>query len=143
MSTRPALVSVALLVGTPFLTWGQQGAPAGLAMAESGFANKTFLIGEAGAERQPLNDTHSYFIFQPNGSAIYRGTRGTTVLKDSPLGWRIVGDSLCLIPSAFTIEAAGKTQRIEREAIKYAFAKVSGGYLLKRKGEQKLLTEVK
>jgi hypothetical protein len=48
-----------------------------------------------------------------------------------------------LIPSAFTIEAAGKTQRIERKAIKYAFAKVSGGYLLKRKGEQKLLTEVK
>jgi len=143
MFTRQALFLVALLGGTPLLTWGQQAAPAGLLLAESGFSNKTFLIEEAGAARQTTNDTQSYFIFQPDGRAIYRGTRGTTVLKDSPLGWRIVGDSLYLIPSAFTIEAAGNTQRIERDPIKYAFAKVSGGYLLKRKKEQTLLTEVK
>ncbi|TDN37224.1 hypothetical protein A8B98_04925 [Hymenobacter sp. UV11] len=126
----------------PFLTWGQQATPTGFPIAENGFSNKTFLIGEAGGKRPSANDVHDYFIFQPDGRALFRETRGTTVLKDSPLGWRLAGDSLYFLPSAVTLEAAGKTQRIEREAIKYAVTKVSGGYLLKRKEEQRLLTEV-
>jgi len=138
-----ALLLAALLLGMPLFTWGQQPTPASSATAERGLVNKTFLIGTASAAHQPTNDIHTYFIFQAEGRAIYRGARGTAVLKESPLGWRVVGDSLYLIPSAFSIEAEGKTQRIEREVVKYALLKVAGGYLLKRKEEQTLLAEVK
>jgi hypothetical protein len=105
--------------------------------------NKTFELGAAAENTNAGNDYHHYFIFHPTGGATFRETRGNTVVKDSPLGWRLVGDSLYLQPGAIRMEVEEKTQQIERESIKYAIRKVSRGYLLTRKQEQKLLREVK
>ncbi|MGI4736420.1 MAG: hypothetical protein ACRYG7_14680 [Janthinobacterium lividum] len=134
---------VALLVGTPLLTQGQQAVPAGLPPVASGLAGKTFLIDEADPAGKAANDAQFYFIFQPDGRAVFRRTRGQAVLKDSPLGWRMAVDSLFLIPGAVLLEAAGTTQRIERAVSSYAVTKVCGGYLLQGKAAQILLMEVK
>ncbi len=111
MYPHQACLLVALLVVTPFFTWGQHAAPASAPTAEGNFVGKTFRIGDTGAERQPASDYPSYFLFQPGGHTTFRGTRGAAERKDSPLGWRLVGDSLFLTPGPVTLEAAGKTQR--------------------------------
>ena len=109
----------------------------------SDFVNKTFEIGEAEKDRTANNDYHQYFLFQADGRAIFRATRGSTVLKDSPLGWRLVGDSLVLQPGPVLLEADGETQRIERKPLRHAVLKVAEGYRLLRKQEQMLLREIK
>ena len=125
--SRLFLCQVALLVATPCLTWGQQVASSRFLPTVSDLANKTFAIGEAEQNRTANNDYQQYFIFQPEGRAIFRQTRGNTVLKDSPLGWRLVADSLYLQPGPVMMEAEGETQRIARAPIKHAIVKVAGG----------------
>ncbi|TPG59457.1 hypothetical protein [Hymenobacter nivis] len=135
---------VAFLVVMPLLTWAQHTVPApGAPTTARELVHKTFLIGYPDAAHPPAPEDRSYFIFQPDGRAVYRGTRGVAVQKDSPLGWRVAGDSLFLTPGAVTLEAAGQTQRIARAVVRYAVTKVPGGYLLRRNAEQTLLTEVK
>jgi hypothetical protein len=143
MPIHPACFVGAFLGAMPFLTCAQQVATSGLSPTGSDFANRTFVIGEAEAESKRSDDVHFYFIFQLDGRATFRGKRGSTVLKDSPLRWQLVGDSLSLVPSTITLAATGKTQQIERATMTYGLEKVAGGYLLKRKKEQMVLLEVK
>lgn len=142
MSTHLPLCLVAWLVFTPLLTVGQQVAPSPVTPTLSHFASKTFLLGEVGERNQTGQDDHTYFIFQPDGRAIYRVTRGQQVIKDNPLRWGVVGDSLYLVPSSMTIVAEGQTQLVERERLIYAVEKVAGGYRLLRRKEVMQLTEV-
>ncbi|OUJ70286.1 hypothetical protein BXP70_24640 [Hymenobacter crusticola] len=90
----------------------------------SGPLKATYFIGPIVSILTPV---HQHFIFQPGGRASFRATRGSTVMKDSPLGWRLVGDSLFLQPGPVLLEAEGETQRIEREPLKHAVLKVAGG----------------
>ncbi|SMB79818.1 hypothetical protein SAMN00120144_4230 [Hymenobacter roseosalivarius DSM 11622] len=143
MSIRSSLFLVAWLVSTPWLSWGQQVAASRLPPSVGDLANKTFAIGEAAESSPAGNDVQHYFIFHPDGRATFRETRGNTVVKDSPLGWQLVGDSLFLQPGPVRMQVEGKTQPIDREPIKQAIRKVSGGYLLTQKQEQMLLREVK
>jgi hypothetical protein len=143
MSVRSLLFLVAWLTSVPCLTWGQQVASSHSQPTVSDFSKKTFEIGAPEENRTADNDYHQYFLFQPDGRAIFRGSRGNKVLKDSPLGWKLVGDSLYLQPGPIMLEAEGETQRIDRDPIKYAVTKVSGGFLLTRKQEKMLLREVK
>lgn len=142
MPTHLPLCLIAWLVFTPLLTIGQQVAPSQVTPTLSHFASKTFRIGEAGPGSPTGQEDHTYFIFELDGRAIYRATRGPRVLKDSPLRWGVVGDSLYLVPSPLTLVAEGQTQLVERERLIYAVEKVAGGYRLLRRKEAMRLTEV-
>jgi hypothetical protein len=142
--TRQALFWVVFFGTTtpPVSTWGQQAPPAGVPPTASDFANRTFVLVEAGGANQPAQDVQFYFSFSPDGRATFQGKRGTTLFKASPLGWRLVGDSLHLLPGAVRVQAAGTTHQRERAARKYAVEKVVGGYRLQGNGDQLLLREV-
>lgn len=142
MPTYLPFCLIAWLVFAPLLTVGQQIVPTQLTPTVSHFASKTFRIGEASQGSPTGQEDHTYFIFQPDGRALYRATRGQRVLKDSPLRWGVVGDSLYLVPSPLTLVAEGQTQLVERERLTYAVEKVAGGYRLLRKKEMMRLTEV-
>lgn len=142
MLTHLPFCLVAGLLFTPLLTVGQPAASSPVTPTVSLFAGKTFLLGEAGEGSKTGQDDQSYFIFQPDGDARYRATRGQRVMMDSPLRWGVVGDSLYLLPSSWTIVAERQTQLVERERITYAVEKVAGGYRLRRRKEVMQLTEV-
>jgi len=140
---HPLFLGACLVTATsPFLTWGQHVASASSLTAASNFANRTFVIVEASGVNQPVQDVQFYFSFSADGRATFQGKRGNTLFKASPLGWRLVGDSLHLLPGALHVEAAGATYQIERAARKYAVEKVVGGYRLQGNGDQLLLREV-
>jgi hypothetical protein len=143
MTFRPLLCLVAWLVCTPLLSAGQQGAPSPVTPTIRDFAGKTFRLGEAGEGSQPGQDDQSYFIFQPDGGARYRATRGQRVMMDSPLRWGVVRDSLYLLPSSWALVAQGQTQQLARDTLKHGVEKVAGGYQLRRRKELMRLTEVK
>ena len=106
-------------------------------------ANKTFIMREVGEVGKTGNDLDLYLIFHKNGSATFRVKRSGTVIKDNPLSWRFVGDSLYIQNGSIKITAEGKTQTIDREAMKYAVEKAPDGYLLKEKDIQTFWFELK
>ena len=139
MPIRQTTYILALFFFTPFLTLGQKT----VKPRPIDLSNRTFIIGEKIEAIKNKDDYHTYFIFYKDGKAIYRGTRGDVILKDSPVGWQLVGDTLSLLPGSFIIRAEGKTQMIERDAIRHFIKKTPTGYLLQDKSGQMLLTEVK
>ncbi|SFF34518.1 hypothetical protein [Spirosoma endophyticum] len=105
--------------------------------------DKTFIIDEEGEISKTGDDLHLFLLFHKNGNATFRPKRGSMITKDSPLSWRLVGDSLYLQQAPISLVADGKTQSITREPMKYAIIKTSRGYLLKEKDSQMLLFEIK
>ncbi|MVM34565.1 hypothetical protein GO755_31340 [Spirosoma sp. HMF4905] len=132
-----------LLVFTPFLTLGQKVTNSGLMSRAISLSDKTFIIGEEGEASKTGNDLNLYLIFHKDGSATFRAKRGNTITKENPLSWQFVGDSLYIQNSPITIQAEGKMQTIDREPMKYFTVKAPGGYVLKGKGDQMLLIELK
>jgi hypothetical protein len=106
-------------------------------------SDKTFIIDEEGEINKTGDDLHLFLLFHKNGSATFRPKKGNMITKDSPLSWRLVGDSLYLQQGPISLVADGKTQSIVREPMKYAIVKTPGGYLLREKDSQMLLFEVK
>jgi len=143
MPIRQIIYLLAVLVFIPFLALGQKAVNSVLTIGVIDLSDKTFILGEEGEVSKTGNDFNLYIIFHKEGRATFRGKRGNTITKDSPLNWRFVGDSLYLQPGPITIEAEGKTQLIDREPMKYAIVKAPGGYILKQKDDQMLLFELK
>ncbi|WP_019949449.1 hypothetical protein [Hymenobacter aerophilus] len=139
MNATRATFILGLLLFIPFVTMAQKA----VKPRSVDLSNRTFIIGE---QVEPINDENNYrtyFIFYKDGKAIYRGMRGDVILKDSPVGWQFAGDSLSLLPGSFIVKAEGKTQIIERDALRYSVKETPTGYLLQGKGHDMILTEVK
>ncbi len=143
MFAHKTVCLLTLLFSVPFQTLGQKVANSELIINVTDLSNKTFLIREQGDTSKADNDLHLLFLFYKDGKATFRTKRGNTMIKDSPISWRITGDSLCLQPSSVSLHAEGKTQLIDREPMKYFLVKAPGGYLLKGKDDQMLLVEKK
>ncbi|QMW01317.1 hypothetical protein [Spirosoma foliorum] len=143
MSARKTVCLLALLLSIPFLALAQKVANSELATKVIDLSNKTFLIGEEGDTSNAGNDLHLLFLFYKDGAATFRTKRGDRIIKDSPINWRFIGDSLCLLPSSISLQAEGKTQLIDRESMKYSIVKTPSGYILKGKDDQMFLVEQK
>lgn len=143
MSAHKTVCFLTLLLSTPFLALGQKVTDSKLATKVVDLSNKTFLIGEEGDTSKVGNDLHLLFLFYKDGNATFRTKRGSTMIKDSPISWRFIGDSLYLQPGSISLQAEGKTQIIDREPMKYFVVKAPSGYLLKGKNDQMLLIEQK
>lgn len=89
------------------------------------------------------NDLDLYLIFHRDSKATFRVKKGDTIIKDNPLRWRMVRDSLYIQSSPIQIIVDGKTQTVERDPSKYAVEKAPSGYLLKEKDSQTLWLELR
>lgn len=143
MSVPKTVCLLTLLLSASFLALGQNVVNSKLVIKVTDLSNKTFLIGEEGDTSKAGNDLHLLFLFNKDGSATFRTRRGNTIIKDSSISWRFIGDSLYLQPISISLQAEGKTQIIDREPMKYFVVKAPGGYLLKGKNDQMLLVEQK
>lgn len=141
MPTRQIAYLSVLLVFTPFLILGQKVPNSGFTTGKIDLSGKTFIMREEEVSKAS-NDLKLLFIFHKDSSATFRVKRGNRV-KDSPLSWRFVGDSLCLQPTPVSMEVEGKVQQIDRAPVKYIIIKTSGGYLFKGRTDQMLLVELK
>ena len=92
------------------------GQPVATSQVNTGVADlieKTFAWKEDGEVSESHKTLELLFLFHKDNRATFRTKKGERV-KDSPLGWRFVGDSLYLQPAPISMEADGEVQQINR-----------------------------
>ncbi|GAB3508409.1 hypothetical protein GCM10027341_44180 [Spirosoma knui] len=143
MSANKITYFLSLLILTPFLTVGQKVANSKTATRIIDLADKTFILRDEADTSRTENDLNLYLILYQDSKAAFRVKNGDTIIKDNPLTWHLVGDSLYIQNSPIQIIAEGKTQTVDRNPSKYFIEKTPGGYLLKEKNTQTLWLELK
>ncbi|GAB3755969.1 hypothetical protein [Spirosoma pomorum] len=143
MSAGKITYFLSLLVLSPFLAVGQKVTDSETGSRISDLADKIFIMREGADTGRVGNDLNLYLIFHRESKATFRVKKGDRIIKDNPLSWRLVGDSLYIQSSPIQLIADGKTQLVDRDSSRYTVEKVPSGYLLKEKDSQTLWFELK
>lgn len=143
MSANKITYFLSLLILIPFLTVGQKVDNSEKTTKTIDLADKTFIMRKKADTSRAGNDLNLYLIFHQDNKATFRVKKGETIIKDNPLSWRLVRDSLYIQSSPIQIIADGKTQTVDRDPSRYAVEKAPSGYLLKEKNSQTLWFELK
>lgn len=143
MSANQITYFLFLLILTPFVTVGQKVTKSKTATRIIDLVNKTFIMREEADTSRAGNDLNLYLVFHQDSKATFRVKKGDTIIKDNPLSWRLVRDSLYIQNSPIQITADGKTQTVDRDPNRYAVEKAPSGYLLKEKDSPTLWFELK